>query len=517
LILDSVLPSHKEITYHKADFITFPGQLYGIGIPDLLMNLQGGQEILINMANDYIYRSYNYRFLVDSTTYGELDEEAIRPDNAFIPIDLSDNRPIGAKIQQLVSQPIGFDLFRIQDIIEQNATMATSIDPQQLALSTRGKTATETVMNKENLEVMIAGVVDNIVNQALFPLGRQVWKLMQQYYTQPEVKKIVGDDGEITMEPKYKKIRLEGLELQVEADDRVKFKEIEGFSYFDLNEKYLSTEDEIDIVIRPETMEIQSKALRMQKVQELFAQIIQFAADPSNPVSMQNPNAYVNGVKLFQYLFQVIDAPDDLLIQPEENEELDEKKAEEHIMKILGGENVPAEPGQGKSHIRYQARVIFALNEQIKGMQQNIDDVMKAQEDNIMKLVDSGQIIDLMSVTGNPTSEGKFIDASGAPVELPQPEAPQDLVAKIGELVDVTKKLQEHTMVESLPEDALGEVAVDPSAPNMAEALKPPAPEGPMPPAAPMPGGPQEGPVPMPEGAGMQEMNPNFGGNGNTL
>lgn len=490
LIIDTPLPyNHKELSIHKVDFIKNPTQYYGIGIADLLMNLAGAEEILTNMAYDYIYRTYNKRYFIDATNFGELSEEMIRTDNQLIPIDLSDGKAINHKIQELPNQPIGFDLFKMYDITERNATIASQIDPSQLSLIQTGTTATSSVLNKEQIESMIGGVIDNFINEGFLTAGRQVWKLIQQFWSIPKVEKIIGKDKEEKLSKKFRTIRLEGIQLDINPDTKeLETTEKEGYSFFELSDEFLSTTGEIDISIRPDSLEVISKGLEMQKWKENFAQLINFAVDPDNTQAMQqHPLPMINAPKLFQQYIDIEGLPEDILMKPEANEDLQLEKAEEHVMEILQGKRVPGTPGAGEAHRRYEAKVLLAIDSQLNRLAEQIEEDMEKQKEEL--LAQQGEI--------------PMVDEfTGSPLPLPEPQPDPAMLKKLEELKDVQSRLSEHLAVENMPADMIEETALETAQPSA-----PPPPPG-M--GAPMPGG--AGPVPMPQGPGIQDVMPGFGG-----
>lgn len=474
LIIDKPLPyNHKQLSYHKVDFIKVPNQFYGMGIPDLLANNQGAQEIIMNMAYDYAYRSNHLRFFVDAENFGELSEELIRNESDIIPIDLTDNQPIGSKVQQMQIAPIGFDIFNLLDLTERHATLSTQIDPSQLSLQQRNTTATSTVLNKEQLESMIAGVIENFVNEGFTTAGRQVWKLKQQFETIPEIKKIVGEDGEEETVQKYKSIRLKDLSVNVLENNEVEFEENKGdYGFFELKPDFLNTLDDLDIVIRPDSLEVTSKAVEQQRMKEEFAQLTQFAVNPDNPAAVANhPLPLFNAKKLAQRYVDVENLPEDLLLSKEDSDEMGKKTAEEHVMRILNGENVPGEPGENEEHRKFEADTLLSINAQIADVQQMIEQDLQSKMQ----------------------STPQFDQFTGAPLDV-QPEPDIMLQNTLDKLQSAADRLAAHLSIDNMPASMIEEAALGGNAPQQ----------------------PQQAPeplqAPMPQGMGMQDIMPGFGG-----
>lgn len=437
---DEPLPyNHKEISYHKLDFIRVPGQFYSIGICDLLENIQASYEIALNMVADYVYRTYNYRLLVDADNLGEVVEGMERTGDVFVPLDVSDGRPLNSKIMPLQPAPISFDIFQFLELLERNATMATNIDPTQMALQAVSKTATSDILNKELLMTMIGGVVTNNVNGDLRSAGRQVFALQQQEYPKERVREIIGEDGKKKKTVGPKVLRLDGMEIKINDDtSKLEAAEIEdNYSYFEVKDEYINTKNELDIYIKPESQEVTSPALEEQRMAEEFAQMVPFAVDPNNPQQvMTHKMPMVNAVKLFEKYFDKRRLPHDLLLSRSKDDKRAIKEAETHVMGILAGEHVQATPGQSTEHLEYEYRVLDALMFERDKKQEEMDADMEKQAQAIAE-----------EYAGVP----QFDPYTGQAIELPVPTPNERLADDIDKLTDTIEKLEKHVTIESMP------------------------------------------------------------------
>lgn len=509
---DEPLPyDHKEISYHKLDFIRVPGQFFSIGLCDLLDNIQSSYEIALNMVADYIYRTYNYKMLVESDNYGEVVQALKRTGDMFVPLDVSDGKPLNSKVMPLQVSPISFDIFTFLEILERQATLATNIDPAQMAMLAGSKTATSDILNKELLMTMIGGVIENNVNGDLRAIGRQVWKLQQQFYSKPRVRKIIGDEKPV-MEPRT--LTFEGIKIEINNDSGLlEEKEIEGdYSFFE-PKKYLSTKDELDIYIKPESKEVSSQALDEQRMAEEFAQLIPFAVDPNNAQQLQqHPMAMIDAVELFNEYRDVKKLPSKLLLNKSKSNDATVKKAEEDVMKILTGRHVQAIPGQSTPYLEYCYQVLDGL---VFGRDEKMDALEKdltTKTDKLMKIVSQLPQVD---------------PATGQPLQIPQPQPDPRLVESVEHFDEVIQKLQMHLTISSMPAAMRNSRVLamqQPSQPPMGDmgmmGGQPPMPQGSPMMEAPMPQGGQNpidpsminspnpaGEVPM--GAPMSPMGPN--------
>lgn len=448
-ILDTPLPhDHKEISYHKIDFIKVPGQYFSIGICDLLENIQGSYEIALNMVADYVYKTYNYRLMVSAANGDELIESLARTDNMIIPVDDSDGVPIGNKVFPLSVSPIGFDIFQFLQLLETNATLATNIDPAQMALLAGSKTATSDILNKELLMTLIGSVIDTNVTAGLRQIGRQLWALQRQFYPIKKVKTIVGDEGKEETKLVNRTFRFDGIEIELNEDAGVlEEKEIgdDAYSFFELKDDYLNTRDEVDIQVRPESAEVQSQAMEEQKTKEEFAQLIPFAIDPNNPdQAMMHPMPMIDATKLFKEYFKINKLPEDLLINKAQDNKQALESAEAHVMAIFEGKQVSPKPGQSSEHLEYEYAVLESLIYKANEISEQLNQQMEEDFDNELQRI-------MNTAVQDPTT-GVFIDVdTGQPVQPIQPEPDPEKLEQLESIEEKIEALEQHIMVEAMP------------------------------------------------------------------
>ena len=477
LVRNTPLPyDHKEMTFHKADTITHPKQFYGIGIADLLENIQAAGEITLNMALDKMYRSNNKKFAVAADIYGEFTDGYSRTDNQFIPISNNDGAPMSSKVAPLPDEPFDFEVFKVLDVLSMYNTMATQIDPSQMNMQMPNRTATATAVARELADAMVGSIVENI-GHTMIQIGKQTWSMIQQVWGVPEVKEIIENDKK-KFEKKFKTIRLEGVEI-ADKEGEINIKETENdYSFFEVKDDYLDTAGELDIRIAPDSLRVLSKGLEMQKAQEAYAQLMPNAVDPTDDEKVRmHPLPLYDARVLAKVMLESMDLSTDILLDKGEFDEKDIEEAREHIVRIVGGEALEGIPGRSDIHKQVEADALRHLNEQVAKMKQRLDSEMKIQIDPI----------------------------TGMPTQTPDPE----LLKSLDKLVEAQANLASHLEADNMPAEAVEEVALMNSQP-------PPPPAPPMPPGGAMmpPGAPPMGPggVPMPPGMTGQNSLPNFGG-----
>lgn len=436
-VLDSPLPlNHKEITFHKLDYKKVPGQFYGKGIPDELLMIQGAEEVLMNMATDYTYRAVKPQWIIASSVAGEINDESLSADSSVIVVDDSFGLNISDKMHQVKLDPLTFDIFRLIENYERQGTIATGIDPSQLALLTGGKTATATLQNKEQLELTISGVLDNFANGGLKSGGRQRYQNVRQHWKLPKVKKVIGDDKKETAKTQPREIRLDNIEIKLSTAT----KELEviasdkDYSFFAVDD-YLDPKDELNIMIRPDSIEIDSKALREQTARQNLAELSGFMVDPKNPVQMmQHPYPYINGPKWMQAHAAELRIKNDELVQPEAHEDVAIKQAEDDVTEIISGKTVPGVPGSSEAHRLFETRVLYGTQAKYQELNDKILADMERQDKEA-----GPQLFDIHS---------------GQPVPRPDPVPDAQLIDELEKLSDFWMRLSKHLAEDNLPKGA---------------------------------------------------------------
>lgn len=377
LVLESPIPwNDKRYSYVKVDCIPVENQYYGIGIADRLLNLSGHQEVIFNMAIDKMFQSLSFRILTASSAFGEISDALMRADSSIIPIDDSDGQPIGSKVYPLTTDAIGFDFYKLFELFERDATMFTQIDPSQMALMEGGSnTATETMIHKEQMEIGLASMVDNLAHGGLLHLGEKVANLIRQEYSRPKIEKISDKEGKEDYKEIWRSIRLDGEKVVMDDSGvRVDKDDENEYSFFEIKGEYLNTSQELEIMIKPESLQVLSKGLEMQKVQEAFTQLMPLAVDPNNPMQkMNHPMPLIDAVALVERYVKVMEFGEDLLIDRTSDDEDDYLRAVDDIDRIMAGEDVPGMPGESRIHILTQMKILGDLNKELESKMMDIE------------------------------------------------------------------------------------------------------------------------------------------------
>jgi len=451
LIKDMPLPyMHKQIPFAKIDNYSVLHQLIGMGIPDRLKNIQSEEEVLKNMVYDRLHITSNPIIKVKKKVYGEFSKayQTAEP-GLMVPVENQDDA------MPLEYQSMNFDMFRGIDALDRDAVLATQIDPIQMGVNQKYVSATTSMLTKEQMDGYIAALIDNWT-EALNMVAKQCVSLMSQFYTVPRVE-AAGKTA------RNKHVRL--LDIEINPDTLEVMEKRGSYSYLEIKPDFFNINGDWDIEISPESVEVQSRAIEMQKSQAAIAQLAPFMVDPGNPQSMaMNPTPWVNGPKMLEYYTETNAIPNEVLAVDVEDEDIAMERAELQSKIILEAERLPGIPGEGEAHKRVHLGQLRVLNSKISKMQKRFDELPE----------------EMMPMIMDKTPEG----------------------IKFGNTLEIAQLLAEHLQQDDMPKVAEVQVASQNGQPEPPQQQQPSVP---MPPGLTPAGGDQP---PMPAAANQQDNMP---------
>ena len=359
LIKDMPLPyMHKQLPFIKIDAYEAPHQFYGMGIPDKLMNIQGEEEILKNLVYDRLHITANPIVKVKKSIYGEFSKayQTAEP-GLMIPVNQQDD------VMPLEYQTMNFDMFRGIDALNRDAVLATQIDPIQMGVNQKYVSATTSMLTKEQMDTYIMALVENW-SEPLNTAAKQIISLMGQFYTVPRVK-------EAGKTAKNKRVRLVDIEVNPKTLE-VREKR-NHYTDLEIKEDYFNINGDWDVEISSESVEVQSKAIEMQKSQAAIAQLAPFMIDPQNQqAQMMHPTPWVDGPKMLEWYMETNGIPRELMAVLTEDEDISVERAKLQSKKMMAGEEVPGIPGEPEAHKKVHVLQLREINKQRSELEDKI-------------------------------------------------------------------------------------------------------------------------------------------------
>lgn len=340
---------HKQLPFVKINAYDVVHQFYGMGVPDKVLNVQSEEEILKNLVYDRLHITANPMMKVKKSVYGEFSKayQTGEP-GLMLPVNAQDD------VMPLEYPTMNFDMFRAIELLERDAVMATQIDPIQMGVNQKYVSATTSMLTKEQMDSYITALIDTWT-EPLSILAKQIVSLMSQFYTVPRVE-AAGKTA------RNRQVRLIDIEIN---PDTLDVKESRGkYTYLEIKPDFFDINGDWDIEIAPESVEVQSRAIEMQKSQANLAQLAPFFVDPSNPQSvMMNPNGYIDGPKTIEWYLETNSLPKDLMATTTEDEDISVERATLQGKKMIAGESVPGIPGEPEAHKKVHVKQMIIVNE----------------------------------------------------------------------------------------------------------------------------------------------------------
>jgi len=247
---DNPIPyKHKDFPFVRAVDVVLPHSFYGLGEPKIMKHLQDERNTIRNMRLDTTHLNIQKQYIVDDRL--ELDDEDLiaRPHGIIRgPLD---------SISVVPQSTIHPEAYREEELINDDIIKATGIDIRMQSLEGKGDTATEVAILKESALKRIRLKLRVLEKTALYRLGRLRLANIQQFYSIPVIKKVLGEKG---------------IE-EVETFRNVGFKHPKGsYEWFTARPGDITGEYDV-VVIAGATLPV-SKALEAQKRINLFDRLI---------------------------------------------------------------------------------------------------------------------------------------------------------------------------------------------------------------------------------------------------
>jgi hypothetical protein len=301
---------HKQLPFVRVIDVSRPYQFYGKGEAELIESLAEENNTLRRMIIDRNHLDIDKPVFVSDTLTLE-DEDTIARPHGVIPVgDVN-----GIKFAEY--SDIALSVFKTLEMLSDDKVRVTGMDERQQSVAGAG-TATEAAILKEATLKRLNMKVWQIKNDSLVDLGKLRVANIMQFYSQPKLQEIIGEEevakakqnGVLFTEngknfvKQYRTIRLQDQKLDI--NNQTKQPEItktKGNTFFEARpEFFMPTHGGYDITYKATSSTPISKPLEQQKADEMYDRLI------------QNPS--VDPWKLAEFLIQSRDKnPDDFKAQ----------------------------------------------------------------------------------------------------------------------------------------------------------------------------------------------------------
>lgn len=309
---------HKQLPFARAVDTKRPHHFYGKGQAELLESIQDETNTIRRMTIDRSHLDIDKMFFV-SSRLNMADEDLIARPHGMIPVDdINASKPI-----EYGDTPRSVEMTLKH--LEDDGTIVTGVNPRAQALPQSG-TATEAAILKESTLKRVRLKIRLLEKEFLTRVARLRVSNIMQYYSQPKLEKIEGDEGtqnykqlitelqakgmlvqqnKQNFKKSYRPIRLEDKAINFDVNGAPTEQAQKGFSFFEAMPDYFmpTARGGYDIRIMAGSTLPVSKTLMQTKAMETFDRLIPLALQGIgyDPVKLgdnllentdQNPNDF---------------------------------------------------------------------------------------------------------------------------------------------------------------------------------------------------------------------------------
>lgn len=387
-IYEGFLPyNDKKIPLAALRAYKAPYQLYGIGLPDLLIPIVTQIELISNAVYDYIMYTTNPMFAVSTQDYGSISKAMEVSDGSpgtFIP--MSD---ISRGLAPIKFPSLSVDIFQALGLLQKDAVIASQQDPTQLGVMQKNATATANILNKEITEAYVMAIVENF-KEDLESVASMVVSRLHQFMTEKDVNKVVNGETDIE-DTQYRQMPIDNKKINIDWDERsiriedspgeVSFVEVRPEVY-DFKDKETGNLVEVslndyDISLSVESVQIISRALEKQEAGEELAQLSAFMVDTTNPSKVaQHPMPLVDAVSLMEEVFDKKGWDKKHLLQYSGLEKDAVSRAKAQNYEAWKGTEPMPHAGESREHVAVHVQFVKELENRFEQMTEDIQGIL---------------------------------------------------------------------------------------------------------------------------------------------
>lgn len=373
--------NHKKLNIVNLTPFKLPDQMYGISLVDFLLPIVNQIELLQNSINDYVTYTTNPILMVNSSDYNEFARhyKDARP-GLMLP-----TRDVARNVAPLKYMPLSMDVFQALSSLQRDAVIASQQDPSQLGMVMKNATATANVINKEVTDAYVNFTLENFI-ESLNMIAYMVLSLQYQFLTYDDVYDTLNGNMEKETIKEPRVLRLDDMELDIDWDAQtINVVEKPGeTSYMELKPEMFKngegryiTPFDLSIELSTESIEIMSKALKIQQSKENFAQLSQYMVDTSDPAKIaQHPMPLIDAVSFMDEYFETNGINRKHLINKKKQLSVDIENAMDQNRQMFNLDRPIPHPGESKEHIKVHEEFLNAVAKMRDKMQEEINAIV---------------------------------------------------------------------------------------------------------------------------------------------
>ena len=166
---------HGMKPYDKCCYVTLSGEFYGMGIPEILFDLQAELNTNRNQRIDYMSMALRRMWKLRRDC-GLTARDLVWRQSGVIQVEDMDD------VQEIAVQPLPASAFSHEDVVKQDMRDATGCHDIIMGLGySANETATTTMTKDNNASIRFKDVVKAVVQDLLIPIAKKCVSLDQQF------------------------------------------------------------------------------------------------------------------------------------------------------------------------------------------------------------------------------------------------------------------------------------------------------------------------------------------------
>jgi len=411
IIRDGPLPSkHKELSIDKWTFYPIPGQVYGLGIPQIIYTLVEERRTGRNMSSDRNKMGIHKMFLVNDLF--DLDEDDLVPrPHGLIKVN-TNGLPITQAVAPLEYGDVPGSSLRFDDSLLMEERRAHGMDDRPA--QTAGGTATESAIISEAAQKRI-NLINTLQNwTTLKSIGQKKWSNIQFFYPAGRMEEVM-QDNEWKKKTVYRTIKVEGREFKIMGDpakgeeSRLIHAPYDGSTRIKLDPTFARyMEGNYDIIVNASSNISESAAVKFGRTSEMIMGL------SSNPMFAR----YFSGEKTVKRLLNLANEDPKDWMPADGMTEGDMRGLAEMENGLIAsmaqtGKIMQLPPTPGATEAHTEVHLDFANSAEFKALPQPVQDVLTnhiAGEHEANP--NTGSMADQMKKLGMGGAEGAVEDAA---------------------------------------------------------------------------------------------------------
>lgn len=179
---------HGEKPYDKCCYTPLPGEFYGIGIPEVLKDLQAELNTVRNQRIDFNSMALRRMWKMRKGC-GLTAKDLVWRQNGIVQVEDLDD------VVEIPVQPLPASAFSCENIVKQDMRDTTGVHDIIMGLAPSDETATTTMTKDNNASIRFEYFVKELVRDMIIPITKKCLVMDKQFLEEDRLIRVSGDEN----------------------------------------------------------------------------------------------------------------------------------------------------------------------------------------------------------------------------------------------------------------------------------------------------------------------------------